>query len=117
MNRRKRRPLRDYLIAGVLMLVLGWLTWLLVGIVGKEEIARHAAADAAAQLKELDQRHSTMEENLNDLATPRGQEASYRDHFGVAKPGEEVIIVVPAEKTVAEAPLPWWRKFLGQFGL
>jgi cell division protein FtsB len=117
MVRLKRRPLRDYLIAGVLLLVFIWLTYSVVGIVRKEERARHAAREAEEQLEELKERHDTLTENLEDLTTERGKEASYREHFGVARPGEEVIIVVAPPSEVAAEALPWWRKVMGWFGL
>lgn len=117
MNRTKRRPLRDYLIGGVLLLVMAWLLYLLIGIIQKEEVARMAAKDTHRELEQLQERKTTLETNLHELGTPRGQEASYREQFGVARPGEEVIIVVPTQTEKPQAPLPWWRKLFGWFGL
>ena len=117
MKRRKRRPPTDYLIAGALALLLIWLLVLLFGIVGKEERARHAAGDAKAELTSLILREETLRENLEELQTERGQEASLRETYGVAKPGEEVIIVIEPGEGDRLGELPWWRKFLGFFGL
>lgn len=69
------------------------------------------------ELAALTEREATLRENLEDLATERGQEASYRETYGVARPGEEVIIVVPAGDGEEMGELPWWRSFLGFFGL
>ncbi|HYD93327.1 MAG TPA: hypothetical protein VEB18_02620 [Candidatus Paceibacterota bacterium] len=115
--RRKRRPPRDYIIAGVLCVVLLWLLWLVWGIFQKEERARHAAEEAQAQLEALTEREATLRANLADLRTERGQEASFRETYGVARPGEEVIIVVPPGEGEDLGELPWWRTFLGWFGL
>lgn len=117
MPRAKRRPLKDYLIAVALVILLGYLLYLVFDILRKEEIARRAAAQAIAKMEELDERHATLERNLRDLETERGREASYREQFGVARPGEEVIIVVAPSEEVPQTGLSWWRKFLGWFGL
>ncbi len=117
MNRKKRRPPQEYLAALGLLLILGWLTYLLIDIVGKEERARHAAEEAKEELQALGERHGTLERNLDDLDTSRGLESAYRDQFGVARPGEEVIIVVSPEEETPQGGLSWWRKFLGWFGL
>lgn len=115
-HRRHRASAREYVIAGLLMLAFLWLVYLVWGIAQKEEIARHAAYDAKHELESLKARESTLEENLAELETPRGEEATLRESFGVARPGEEVIIVVPSSEPPGP-PLPWWRKVLGWFGL
>lgn len=116
-----RRPsknrLQEYAKAGGLALLLVWLTVLIVGIARKEEIARHAVADTKVQLAQLDTRKDTLQQNLNELSTPRGEEAVLRQTYGVAKPGEEVIIVVPPTDAAPKASRPWWRKVLDWFGL
>lgn len=117
MKRLKRRPPTDYLIIGVLMLVVLWLFFLLIGIVGKEERAREAARATKAELESLTEREATLRKNIEELSTERGQEASLRETYGVARPGEEVIIVIQAGEEETLDKLSWWRKFLGWFGL
>lgn len=119
MKRRRRRgpSAREVAIACVLALLLAWLLYLVWGIFGKEEIARKAADDARRELSALEAREETLKRNLDELGTERGREASLRDTYGVARPGEEVIIVVPAEEEEELGKLSWWRKLLGFFGL
>lgn len=117
MRSSKRRPLRDYIIAGVLIVFLAYLLVNVVDIFRKEEIARKTAREAKEELNELEKRHQTLESNLAELETERGREASYREQFGVALPGEEVIIVVAEEEEEPQTGLTWWRKLLGFFGL
>jgi cell division protein FtsB len=118
MNRRRNRAgLKEYAIAGglsVLMLGLLIQVW---NIAQKEEIARHAANDAKRQMAALTERESTLRANLEELATPRGKETTLRETYGVAKPGEEVIIVVPPEDTEATSTASWWTSVLKFFGL
>jgi cell division protein FtsB len=116
-RRRMRRPPRDYAIAGVLLVVFLSLVWGVVGLVGKEERARKAAREAKAELASLSEREESLKKSLAELATPRGQEASLRETYGVARPGEEVIIVVTPGEGEELEELAWWRKFLGFFGL
>jgi cell division protein FtsB len=83
---------------------------LVVGIFHKEQTARLTVADTRAQLAALDARKSTLSATVHDLDTERGQEASMRETFGVAKPGEEVIVVVP-KKDLPPPPSPtFWDK-------
>ncbi|MEK7602092.1 MAG: hypothetical protein AAB472_01220 [Patescibacteria group bacterium] len=107
----------EYVIAGLLALLVLWLSWLLFGIARKEEIARRAVADTKSDLASLEERKNVLEQNINELKTPRGEEATLRQTFGVAKPGESVIIVVPPKEATSTPILPWWRKVLGRFGL
>lgn len=116
-RRRLRLSLRQLLILVGLSLALLWLLWLLWGIAGKEEKARHAAAEAKEELATLEARKATLQGNIDELATSRGEEATLREAYGVARPGEEVIIVVPDEGREKGDTLPWWRKFLGWLGL
>lgn len=108
--------MREYLIAAGLSLALLWLLFLTFGIARKEEIARHAVKDTQAQLSQLDARRATLQQNINDLSTNRGQEAVLRQTYGVAKPGEEVIIVVPPKDVPPPPKLSWWQRTIQWFG-
>jgi cell division protein FtsB len=117
MPRRRAIPVKEYLIAAALALLLVWLAFLTFGIARKEEIARHAVKDTQAQLAQLDGRRATLQQNITDLSTSRGQEAVLRQTYGVAKPGEAVIIVVPPKQLPPPPKLSWWQKMMVWFGL
>lgn len=108
---------REYMIAGFLALLIVWLLFLIFGIFRKEEIARRAAAETRAQLAILEEREQVLTATIDELSTERGQEATIRETYGVARPGEEVIIVVPPKEATSTPPLPWWKKVLGWFGV
>ncbi len=116
-RRRRQRNIGEYVVAGLLALLVLWLLWLFFGIVRKEEIARHAVRDTKAELASLNERKEVLKQSIAELSTERGQEASLRQTYGVAKPGEGVIIVVPPKEATTTPKLPWWRAFLGRFGL
>lgn len=102
--------MKEYLIAGLLSLAILWLLWLIWGIARKEEIARHAVANTRSDLATLEARKRVLEGNLAELSTERGKEATLRQTYGVAKEGEEVIIVVPPKEATTTPKLPWWKK-------
>ncbi|MES2931672.1 MAG: hypothetical protein V4682_03160 [Patescibacteria group bacterium] len=107
----------EYLLAGglsVLFLVLLWAVW---GIARKEEIARSAVDDRKSELAVLQERKAVFEDNLAELSTERGQEATLRQNHGVARAGEEVIIVVPPKEDELDAHMPWYKRLLGWFGI
>lgn len=117
MRRRGARRLAwHYVSAVILGVLLLFLIAMVVDIVRKEEVARRAAKDARKELNALTMREGILRKNLEDLDTPRGQEASIRETYGVAREGEEVIIVVEPEPEKLLLALPWWNKFLGFFG-
>ena len=109
--------LKDYLITGVLVLAIIWIVFLIFGIYRKEEIARHATKETQAQIQILKEREDTLRASLAELETERGHEATLRETYGVARPGEEVIIVVPPKEATTTMSLPWWKKALGWFGI
>ena len=95
---------------GVLLLVIFWLASLIWGLVGKAQIAVKEAHDAERQYRVLEERKHKLEANLEALDTPLGQDAAIRTAFGVARPGEEVIVVVPPAPATTTPERTWWQK-------
>ena len=116
-RRGKQHTVTEYVKTALLSLLIVWLLWLLFGIVRKEEIARHAVADTRGELSSLESRKEVLQGNIEELKTSRGEEATYRDTYGVARPGEGVIIVVPQAEATTTPELPWWKRWLGKIGL
>jgi hypothetical protein len=73
------------------------------------------AQEAKWQYQALEERKATLEANLAALATARGKDAAIRTTFGVARPGEEVIVVVPPATATATATPSWWQKIFSWF--
>lgn len=103
------------LVVGVLLLIVFWLISLIWGLAGKVNIAITEAHNAQNQYKTLEDRKTTLEANLAALSTPRGQDAAVRTAFGVALPGEEVIVVVPPVPEVPTSTPSWWQNILNWF--
>ncbi|MDQ1299467.1 MAG: hypothetical protein QG636_135 [Patescibacteria group bacterium] len=116
-KRQHAKRVGEYLLASglsVLFLVLLWAVW---GIARKEEIARSAVDDRKSELAVLSERKAVFEDNLAELSTERGQEATLRQNHGVARAGEEVIIVVPPKEDELDPYMPWYKRLLGWFGI
>jgi cell division protein FtsB len=109
-RRPSKKRIGEYVITALLVLVILWLLWMIWGIARKEERARSAVADTRAELALLEERKAVLEGNLAELATERGKEATLRQTYGVAKPGEEVIIVVPPKEEPLAPHIPWWKR-------
>lgn len=105
----RARQWRQGLLVGVLLVVAFWLASLIYGLVGKTYIAVSEAKSTEWQYQTLEKRKAKLEANLALLATPRGQDAAIRTAFGVARPGEEVIVVVPLASSTATSTPSWWE--------
>jgi len=116
-NRQHAKRAGEYLLAGGLSIVVLVLVWAVWGIARKEEIARSAVDDRKAELAVLKERKAVFEQNLAELSTERGQEATLRQNHGVARAGEEVIIVVPPKEDELDPHMPWYKRLLGWFGI
>ncbi|MEJ0053474.1 MAG: hypothetical protein WDN10_01980 [bacterium] len=104
------------LLVAFLALVAVWLGTLVVSLAQKAEIAWKAAGETRAEYAALEKRKAALTTSLDALDTPRGQEAAIRKSFGVARPGEEVIIVVPPKNATETPPAKsLWQRILDWF--
>lgn len=103
------------ILIGILLLAAFWLGSLIWGLAGKAHIAFSQANEAERQYESLEARKSALAANIAALETERGKDAAIRTAFGVARQGEEVIVVVPSATTTEVVPLTWWQKVLNWF--
>jgi cell division protein FtsB len=117
MSRAMRKvSFRDLVVTTLLVLGIVWFSYLVWGIFQKEERARHDVNDTKEELAALSEQKAKLESDLAELDTERGREAIERETLGVAKPGEEVIIVVPPTATSsATSTVPWWERLFSWF--
>ncbi len=101
--------MRQGVIIGFLLLVAFWLMSLIWGLVGKAHIAVNEARRAQDDYQALDERRRALEADIAELATERGKDTAIRTSFGVARPGEEVIVVVPPTVATSTPPFSWWK--------
>jgi cell division protein FtsB len=106
---------RRGLSIGILLLAGFWLASLIWGLADKAHVAVSQANEARAEFEELEARKAMLAANLAALATPLGKDAAIRTAFGVARPGEEVIVVVPPATATPTTTPSWWEKILSWF--
>ncbi|MCR4333742.1 MAG: hypothetical protein NUV60_01855 [Patescibacteria group bacterium] len=106
---------RQGMIIGLLLLVIFWFASLIWGLAGKAHIAVSQANEAKQQYQVLEERKALLQANLAALSTARGRDAAIRTAFGVARPGEEVIVVVPPAPATTTPSLTWWQKIVAWF--
>ena len=111
----RAKQLRQGILVGVLLMVCVWLLYLIWGLAGKAQVAVTQANEAKWQYQALEERKAMLEANLAALETARGKDAAIRTAFGVARPGEEVIVVVPPSPPATSTPQSWWQKILSWF--
>lgn len=111
----RAKQLQRGILISMLLLVAFWLLSLIWGLVGKAQIAVQEARDAERQYRALEERKNALEANLSALATDRGRDAVIRTTFGVARPGEEVIVVVPSATTAPTTTPTWWQSLFNWF--
>lgn len=112
----RRNPLRQGIVAALLILVSFWLGMLIFGLVGKAQFAWQMSHQTQNDAQALSERQHVLERSITTLNSPRGKEAAIRTSFGVARPGEKVIIVVP-QKTLTRShqQKTLWQKIFGWF--
>ncbi|MBI3572426.1 hypothetical protein HY091_02760 [Candidatus Kaiserbacteria bacterium] len=111
----RARGWRQVLAVSALALVSLWLVSLIIGLAQKAQIAIRQAREAETAYRDLEARKATLEVNIAASETPRGQDAAIRTAFGVARSGEEVIVVVPSASATATPPLPWLERLFNWF--
>ncbi len=111
----RKEQWRQGVLISVLFLAAFWLLSLIWGLVGKAQLAVKEAHNAQGQYQALEERKAVLQGNLAALATERGQDAAIRTAFGVARPGEEVIVVVPPDLKVPTTTPSWWQRMLDWF--
>jgi cell division protein FtsB len=87
-------------LLGIIILVFAWSVlgfWNKMAETGKN---KEAVLDKVAELKEQKQK---LLADINSLQTEEGKEKFFRENYGLAKEGENVIIVVE-DKTLPPPP-------------
>ena len=106
----------------VLLVLIIIMVFLLQSVYERFQVEQDMAARRAAveaELRELEVRKATLEEEVEYLSHERGIEAEMRRQFDVALPGEEVVIIVDErseetgeeEKRATSTPSsrPWYK--------
>ena len=104
------------LVLVALLWTVGSATW---RVYSKGQEARKAHLNAEQSSNELNERKVSVGARLEKLGTEEGFEAEVRNRYQLAKPGEEVIVLVNAQSaknaTTSTQSKGIWESFLGWF--
>lgn len=84
-----------------LLLFLSWAVW---GVYGKYQEAKARKALLSGDYAQMVAREEALREKLDHLKTERGMEEEIRAKFQVAKPGEEVIVLLGEDQEPTTTP-------------
>jgi cell division protein FtsB len=116
----QKRSLRGWLHTPIALGILGVIILFMMSVVYQrysiEQEMVERREEAEAQLKELEDRRADLEKKVEYLSNERGIEAEMRRNFDVARPGEQVVIILDEEKKPEIEPLqkttedkPWYK--------
>lgn len=112
-SKQKARRMLYSPVAGVaffiLLVLLVKASW---GIYAKSGASVEARSISEKQYNELVERQDFINKEIKRLRTTEGVEEEIRNKFSVAKPGETMVVIVPAD--VPEA-MPEEKSFLQKF--
>ena len=98
----QKRSLRGWLHTPVTLMILGLIILFMVSVVYErysiEQEMMSKRAEAEAHLIQLEARRTELEKKVEYLSNDRGIEAEMRRNFDVARPGEQVVIILDDEK-------------------
>jgi len=99
---------------GVFIVIAGWNTW---DMYQKWRLSEDALEKTRTSYENLEKREAFLDSKIDNLSTESGVEAEVRERFGVAKPGEGVIVVLTEEEEqqFIEEEEGWWAKVKGWF--
>ncbi len=116
----QKRTLRAWLHSPLALGILAIIILFMMSVVyqrysiEQDMVARRM--EAAVQLQQLEDRRAELEKKVEYLSNERGIEAEMRRNFDVARPGEQVVIILDEEKKPDIEPLtptvddkPWYK--------
>lgn len=116
-RQKRRRVLSSNITIGVLCIVIAIAakeTW---DLYAKERHARELLENARVRQESLGEREAFLKSELANLGDEEGVEGELRERFGIAKPGEKVIVLIDEEATTTfeEPKKGWWARLWSWF--
>jgi cell division protein FtsL len=108
-NFQRKRIWRDTLQSKPVLIFLGILilvfAWNILGFWNKMQDTRKNNKIIEDKITALEQQQDKLSTGINNLNTDQGKEEVFREKFGLAKEGENEIVIVD-DKTPPAAPAP-----------
>lgn len=115
---KKRSWFKSPIVAVVLvaLVILGGIS--VVRAFAKEREAAQLRNQYTQELETMNERQVELETQIENLSTQRGIEAEIRERYRVAKPGEELVVVVDnGEDSATKTEMNWWQKLRSFVGI
>ena len=100
------------ILFAILVLIFAWNVF---GFWGKMEETAKNKKTAEDKIVDLQKQKDKLSNDISKLNTDQGVEENIRDKFGLAKPGEGMIVVVDDTSKPPAPPSSVSSKFLGFF--
>jgi len=119
-KRKFRRVLSSRITIAVLLVLIFFVargTW---SVYWKERDSAGSLESAEKTYAELEARQESVSGKIADLKTPRGVEEEIRSRYEVARPGEEVALVIddaPTSTPAAPENPVWWKELFSWIGI
>src|SRR3989338_3869466 len=92
-KRRWRNIMESWPVLVAFGIIIFIFSWSVVGFLGKMQTARQNRALAEAKVAELEAKKAELSSDVEKLQTDEGKEEIFRENFGLAKTGEDLIII------------------------
>lgn len=92
------------IILGVLLCLVLFMSWAVWGVYDKHQEAKARKQLLAEEYVTMTERERALTEKLDHLKTERGMEEEIRAKFQVAKPGEEIIVLLGEDEQATTTP-------------
>ena len=100
------------IVLGIIILIFSWSV---IRFWGKMAETRKNKEIAEAKTETLREQKGALRADIEKLETDRGKEEFFRENYGLAKEGEEVIIIVDKAPTAEEPERGRISSFLSFF--
>ena len=111
-KRKRKEKLYSLWSVMALFVVLLFLARGVWNIYQKEKESANLDSDSRAKLQSLSAQADQLTTNINKLSTDAGVDEELRQKYGVVKPGEEMIVVVPEDATTSTSTESVYSKIL-----
>ncbi len=119
----QKKKMRDFfyspIVVGVVALIALYAVYSTWSIYHKLSETERDAERVQLEVLALEARSQKLDADIQSLETSSGVEKQIRSKFGVAKPGEELAVIVQGSgfsSGVDIAPRSWWRRMFGFLG-
>ena len=112
-KRRFRHVLSSKITIAILLVVIFLVARGVWGVYLKERDSSKSLAVASRAYAELDSRQQQLSSQIAELKTSRGVEEEIRSRYEVAKPGEDMALVVDdatSTATSTQETSTWWQE-------